>query len=191
MDGCDFPSARGGLDAIALGEASPAQAREALEAALGGAPESACTALRAFVWKALDRRRRDTELRDWYDLLRRVEGRLAAAGSPLAERVRVLGELIEESMAVAARLPVEQLTRRLHVEALLRLLAAEPPAGVERARLGEALGLAQANLTRVLNLVLAGGLVERVPHGKAAIIRLTPEGRTVAQRLAVDVPVAA
>jgi len=57
-----------GLNSIARAEASPAETREALLAALGQPSEElqqdARLALRAFDWKALDQRRQDPELRE-------------------------------------------------------------------------------------------------------------------------------
>ena len=93
------------LDAIARGAASPAEARAALAESLKDtSPETArqvYTALRAWTWKALDGQRRDDELREWFDLLKRAESHLSDHYPAIAQRLQVLHELVYESISVA------------------------------------------------------------------------------------------
>lgn len=175
------------LDDIALGDVAPAQARAALSKALrDGDPrttQQAYAAVRAWVWKALDGRRRDPELREWFDVLKRVAAFLRTKDAALAERVVALHELVHESIAVSERLPVESVLKRRHVRDVLKMLASAPGGRVDRAGIGSGLGLKQGNLTRVLNMVTEAGLAERAAHGKQAEFQLTRAGEAACRSL--------
>lgn len=168
------------LNDIARADASPAQARETLLAIFGqpnpALLRDAYLALRAWVWKALDQRRRDTELRDWNEILGAASSLMAQHGQPsLGDRLSTLHELISESIAVGERLQALDVTRRQHVSAALRFLAGQG-GKANRSAIGAALGLAQANLTRVLNLMLEASLIERTTLGKEAVFALSRIG---------------
>ena len=169
-----------GLNSIARAEASAAQARETLLAVLGQPSEEllqdAYLALRAFAWKALDQRRRDPELREWDDLLCAAATLMAQQGQPaLAERLTALHELLSESVAVSETLAAQDITRRQHVAEVLDLLASKG-GQANRSAIGAQLSLGQANLTRVLNLMSAAGLIERTTLGKEAVFSLSRGG---------------
>lgn len=174
------------LDGIALGDVDPAQALAALSKAFGGSEPNAVhrayAALRAWVWKALDGRRRDPELREWFDVLRRVAAFLRPKHPLLAERVAVLHELVHESIAVSERLPTEETLQRRHVREVLSMLDMAPGNRLDRSEIGRRLGLKQGNLSRVLNMVTEAGLAERVVHGKQAEFRLTRMGEEAVER---------
>jgi len=176
-----------GLDAVQQGVATATQARTAIAAMLRNLDESVAntvyTALRAWVWKALDGRRRDAELREWYALLESVEGRLGARFREHANRIQVLYQLISESITVAETISAEQVLERDHVRAILRILAEAPDGTAERTAIRARLGLKQANLTRVLTLMALAGLIERQPEGRTALFRLTASGATAAAKL--------
>lgn len=187
-----------GLNTIARAEASPAQAREALLAVFGQpSPEllqDAYLALRAWVWKALDQRRRDPELREWDDILRAATSLTAQHGQPaLAERLTALHELLSESIAVGEALAVQDITRRQHVAEVLDFLASNG-GQANRSAVGAHRSLGQANLTRVLNLMMAAGLIERTTLGKEAVFSLSRTGleaqcaRSTHQRRSVPLP---
>ncbi len=180
------------LDDIALGDVTSAQARAALAEALrdgdDGTMQRAYAAMRAWVWKALDARRRDPELREWFDVLKRVAALLRTRDAALAERFATLHELVHESIAVSERLPAADVLKRLHVRDVLRLLATEQGGRLDRAVIGHHLGLKQSNLTRILNMVTAAGLAERVEHGKHAEFQLTRAGMAAAARLGLSRP---
>ncbi|MDO9714084.1 helix-turn-helix transcriptional regulator [Paracraurococcus lichenis] len=168
------------LNSIARAEATPVQARKALLAAFGNpSPEllrDTYLVLRSWAWKALDQRRRDPELRDWCDILAAASSSMALNGQPgLAERLTALGELLAESIAVSEALSVHEVTKRQHVVAALEFL--ERRGGqVNRADIAKHLSLGQANLTRVLNLMSAAGLVDRTTLGKEAVFSLSRAG---------------
>lgn len=172
-----------GLNTIARAEASPPQAREALLAVFGQPSaellRDAYLALRAWVWKALDQRRRDPELREWDDLLCAAASLMAQHGQPaLAERLTALHELVSESIAVAETLATQDITRRQHVAEVLDFLAGEG-GQAKRSAIGAHVPLGQANLTRVLNLMTAAGLLERSMLGREAVFRLSRTGLEV------------
>lgn len=187
MKGCELMVTDAKLADVALGELGPASALAVVSAVLGSANPNAnqrvYTALRAWVWKALDRRRRDAELRDWYDVLRRVESYWSSEDKSLAQSVAVLSELIQESITVSERFSVEDVVQRRHVREILKLLTDAHKERLERAAIGEKLGLKQGNLTRVLNMVTDAGLAERTSHGKHAELQLTRAGKAEAERL--------
>ncbi|CAA7624387.1 winged helix-turn-helix domain-containing protein [Magnetospirillum sp. UT-4] len=169
------------FDKIALGDAKPAEARAILRAALEqGSTEAiqrAYTALRSWVWKTLDGRRRDDELHDWFDILKATQARLEHTGRVEAERLRVLQELIDESIAVAQVRSAEAVIRRPHVmDILLQLRNNGSEGRMGRDRIGARLNLRQANLSRILGMMVAAGLIEREPYGKYAAFRLTRTG---------------
>ncbi len=172
-----------GLNTIARAEASSAQAREALLAVFGQpSPEllqDAYLALRAWAWKALDQRRRDPELREWDDILCAAASLMAQNGQPaLAERLAALHELISESIAVGETLAAHDITRRQHVAEVLDFLASNG-GQASRGAIGAHISLGQANLTRVLNLMTAAGLIERSMLGREALFRLSRTGLEV------------
>ncbi|MDO9712240.1 hypothetical protein [Paracraurococcus lichenis] len=132
--------------------------------------------LRSWAWKTLDQRRRDPELRDWYDILAAASSSMALSGQPaLAERLTALGELLAESIAIAETLSVDEVIRRRHVVAALEFLERRD-GHANRADIAKHLSLGQANLTRVLNLMSAVGLVERTTLGKEAVFSLSRAG---------------
>src|ERR1700761_1577965 len=140
------------LNDIASAEASPAQTREALLAIFRQpTPDllyDVYVALRAWVWKALDQRRRDPDLRAWNDILGAASTLMAQHGQPsLGERIAALHELLSESIAVGETLGAVDVTRRQHVAEALDFLA---ESGGQANRSAMRLGLEQANLTRVL-----------------------------------------
>lgn len=175
------------LDDIALAQATPQQARSALGTAMAElSPEVAqrvYAVLRAWVWKALEGRRRDTELRDWFDVLRRTRAQLEGDYALHAERLRVLHDLVRDSIEAAEILSPEQVMKRSHVRDVLKLLSDNLTEQMDRALIGNKLDLKQANLTRILNMMSSAGLVERATYGKQALYQLTPLGIKAARSL--------
>jgi DNA-binding MarR family transcriptional regulator len=178
------------LNGIASADASPAQAREVLLAIFGQPTPDVLRdvylALRAWVWKALDQRRRDPDLRAWNDILGAASSLMAQNGQPsLGERITALHELLSESISVGETLGAVDVTQRQHVAEALDFLA-ESDGQANRSAIGERLCLGQANLTRVLNLMSAAGLIERTTLGKEAIFALSRAGRAAHQTRAAS-----
>jgi hypothetical protein len=132
--------------------------------------------LRSWTWKALDRRRRDSSLREWVDLLNRVEAFLADRFEALAAKIDTLVELLHESIAVAELSTPEKLLRRKHVAEILSALKCHQGEWIERAALMDELALKPANTTRLMSLLIDIGWVEQVITGREAEYRLSAEG---------------
>ncbi len=168
------------LDAVARADITPGAARETLADLLTSVHtpkvlEDVYLALRAWVWKTLDQRRRDAELREWHDILGATASLIAGQSTALAAKLDALQELIGESVVAGERLNVQDVLRRHHVREALAFLETQGRSATRQA-IGEKLRLAQANLTRVLNLMVAAGLIERSTHGQHASFRLTVTG---------------
>ncbi len=144
--------------------------------------------LRTWVWKALDGRRRDTELRDWFDVLRRTRAQLEADYGLQAERLRVLHDLVRDSIDAADVLSPEEIMKRSHVRDVLKLLSSDLTEQMDRAVIGAKLCLKQANLTRILNMMSSAGLIERATYGKQALYQLTPLGVKAARSVHKTAP---
>lgn len=175
------------LERIALGYSNAAEARMTLSEALGDMSSESIqriyASLRAWSWKALNERRRDEDLRHWYDILKRTASFLRERHPAYAERVQVLHELLYESISVSETLPIQEIIKRLYVKEIIRTLARSTIKQVPRGRLRFLLDLKEANLSRVINLMLASGLLDRAMRGREALFRLTKLGTEVAEQL--------
>lgn len=176
---------------IASGEIPIAEARrivrDLLETFDREKAERIYVALRAWTWKSLNAKRRDPELREWYDLFKRVVAFLKTDHPDLALKLTAYHELIYETVMVSEVLTVEEVVRRRHVRETLSLLAGRENGGAMRTELLEALGLGQPNLTRVVNLMLSSGLLERESFGRTVEFRLSSDGWTAARKLMPEV----
>ncbi|WP_242416453.1 hypothetical protein [Sphingomonas panni] len=144
-----------------------------------------CDALRSWVWKALDRRRRDPELRQWIDLLNRVEAFFTERFANLAAKLEVLADMLHESLAVADFAVPQDLLSRRHVAAILRTLADRQGSWVERSELMRELELKPANTTRLMALLLDVGWAEQVVNGREARYRASTEGMLQARSVEI------
>ena len=154
-----------------------------VKAADDGAAYQLTEALRGWTWKALDRRRRDSALREWVDLLNRIEGFFADRFAGLAAKIEMMAELLHESLAVAELARPEDLLRRKHVPIILRVLAKQEGEWTERGALMDELGLRPANTTRLMSLLVDIGWCEQVMLGREAAYRLSAEGLALAGEL--------
>lgn len=174
------------LEDVALGDLGHAEVREIISRSLADLDDRSVqkvyTALRAWVWKALNERRRDQELRDWYHMLRSYSAGLAKSHPAHSERLRVLYELIYESISVSELLPVSEVLTRSHVSIVLQRLDRAPLGMLSKAQLMASLGVKQSNLSRIMGLVRNTGLVSKTQVGKAAFYVLTAEGRAAAMK---------
>lgn len=143
-----------------------------------------------WTWRALLERRLDGELRSWHRLLLDSASRILADDDDeprgtvrsqidrpaAAERLRALADLVRLSVDAADASDVKDLASRAHVVSLLRLLARQPDAFAEREQLREGAGLRDANLSRILTLLAANGLIEREARGRIAAFKITRRG---------------
>lgn len=143
-----------------------------------------CDVLRSWAWKTLDRRRRDAGLREWVDLLNRVEAFLSERFAELAAKIELLVELLHESLAVAELASTEDLHRRKHVQPILECFHDRGGEWVERADVMSEIGLKPANATRLMTLLVDAGWVEQqVVNGREAAYRLSAEGAAQARAM--------
>ncbi len=147
-------------------------------------PEAAMLygALRAWTWKALDQRRRDGELREWADLIRRARVRVKGERARY-HQLETLAELLAESVAVAVRLPLAEVLAKRHAPEILAALHSAGDRPVAKRELMDQLGLEQSNLWRVMRLLEPAGLVEIEKNGRETHYRLSRSGRAEAERL--------
>ncbi|HEV2553636.1 MAG TPA: hypothetical protein VGV17_07760 [Bosea sp. (in: a-proteobacteria)] len=168
------------LDRIALADVEIEEARSILQRALTQVSDklapSIGIALRAWVWKALTSRRSDTELEEWHGLFEQVRARLAAVDAKVSARIGVLSELIYESIAAADISDPKLVLQRSHTRQLLTLLTSDPNGRLERSHLKRKLGLQEANLTRVINMLVDAGLVIKIIDGKRVSVEITRSG---------------
>jgi hypothetical protein len=98
---------------------------------------------------------------------------LRAKGSgALAERFSTLSDLVGQAIRFAESHPIAEVLSRKHV---LRLLESIQELGgrARRAELGKIIGLAEANLSRVISNLVTAGLIERKSAGREAELNLT------------------
>ena len=176
------------LTRIALADASATEARQIIQGLLkaDASPDSygkIATALRAWIWKTLTSRRHDGELADWHDMLRRLARRASDFDQGMAARFQILSELIHESIVSPDIADPKSVLQRSHVRKALEHLAVADDGRMERSDLGSALSLQQANLTRIINMMVASGLVIKTSEGRRVIVELTHAGKQEARAL--------
>lgn len=176
------------LDKIASGEITVSAAAELLKRNLQELSEKKAqkiyTVLRAWVWKTLNERRRDDELRKWHSLISLTSARLEIDYTDHAARIQVLHELVYESISARQVYSYDVLARRSHVKEILVYIYRSPEQQLARRELQMRLGLKDSNLTRVMSMLSDAGLVERSARGKTAIYSLTISGRARAKVVA-------
>lgn len=168
------------LDRIASADVTVEEARSILQDVLkrknAAQTKGVDRALRAWVWKTLTSRRSDPELEDWHGLFEQVRIRVADTDAECAARISILGELIYESIASGDISDPKLVLQRSHTREILELLVAASGGRLERSSLKESLGLQEANLTRVINMLVDAGLVSKLIEGKRVIVEITKAG---------------
>jgi hypothetical protein len=163
---------------IATGLLSAAEACAIVERCAPNWSEADCgnvvDVFRSWAWKALDARRRDDELKQWHNLLRQLISHFR--GTATSEKLGVLRDLVDESIAVATPFPVSNVLNKKHVKELLQVLGSVHGGRLDRKSIGSRLRLEQANLARVLTLALTARLVVRSARGKSACFSITEFG---------------
>ncbi|MBB4380448.1 winged helix DNA-binding protein [Bradyrhizobium sp. SBR1B] len=168
------------LEKIETGEATATEARRLISELLKEGSEKSLqrlyATLGAWIWNALESRRRDPELREWFDILRRTSATLGPRNAAYAERFRAFYDLLQMSINTSKLARPSEVMHRQHVVAILRLLRDAPSRQMEKAALAQKLELRDANLSRILRLMTNARFVERTPEGKFAHFALTREG---------------
>lgn len=177
------------LDVISHSDVTAADAQRLIAIALSEKPspdartvQKISTVLRDWVWHALNERRRDPELRSWYKLIQRQSSYLQDFHATEAERLRLLSELVYTSISVEQTIRPMDIIRRSHVLAILEMLHEQPDGTLGRAAINAELKIRDANLSRVLKLLLASGIIERSRLGRTAEFKLTIEGAKMASK---------
>lgn len=198
------------MDCLAFDEVDATQARTILWKALNDAleREKAYVSLSRWTWRILVERRLDVDLRDWHRLILDFAGTLSRRESgtcarsrgerhaplepkAIGERLKAFADLVAEQIRAAEAARPEELTRRAHVAEVLSALAGAPGEHLEREAIKEKSGLKDANLSRLLTLLAANGLVERHARGRNASFRITQRGLAATRhRQEVDVSAA-
>lgn len=132
------------------------------------------TTLRAWVWKAIHDRRRDTALRDWFHLLRHVKVRFEVNSLTQAKQIETLYELIQESINTSSYLDRTSMISRPHIQSILILV--KNAKHIDHDAIMEELGLTKENLIRTIDILSALNLIEKTTTDHIVTISLTYEG---------------
>ncbi|MCG2628272.1 MULTISPECIES: helix-turn-helix domain-containing protein [Bradyrhizobium] len=174
------------LEKIESGEATATEARSVISEFLKEGSESSLeriyATLGAWLWNSLESRRRDPELREWFDILRRVSASLAPKNAAYAERFRAFYDLLQMSINTAKVARPSEVMHRQHVVEILRLLRDAPSRQLEKTVIAKKLDLKDANLSRILRLMTNARFVERTAAGKFAHFALTRDGLMALER---------
>lgn len=168
------------LEKVETGEATASEARHVISELLKEGSEKSLerlyATLGAWIWNTLESRRRDQELREWFDILRRISATLGARNTAYAERFRAFYDLLHMSINTSKLARPSKVLHRQHVVPILRLLRDTPSRQMEKAAIAKRLHLRDANLSRILRLMTNARFVERTTQGKFALFALTRGG---------------
>ena len=174
------------LDAISFGEVGAEQAQDFLTPmfACGDVEviHKACSALRAWTWKALRERRSDGELRSWYNLMRGYAAHLEKDNPEYSIRLSVLYELVYESITVGKVVTSEELLKRDRPSEILKLLAGAEGCRLGRSTLAALLDISETDLTRTVSLLAITGLVHREGFGAEVAYIVSLDGLAAIHR---------
>lgn len=188
------------MDSLAFDEVDASQARTILWKVVDDAREreKAYVSLSRWTWRILVERRLDVDLRDWHRLIldyastlarhdsqpdAKIRGeRVPLAAQALAERLKGFADLVGEQIRAAEISAPEELAKRAHVTEVLVALSEAAGEHLEREAIKERSGLKDANLSRVLTLLAANGVVERQPRGRHASFRITQRGLAIVRQ---------
>jgi DNA-binding MarR family transcriptional regulator len=178
---------RAGLEALAAGDLDVGAARRAVRQAIaagGCLPSEVYDTLRYATWRMMRAREVPEDIVEWHDLYTHAAALLQHCKRPdLAERLTALADLVAQTGRFADRQPLKDVLGRQHVASLLSRLENEGGKAL-RSILKDVSGLADANLSRVLGILSAYGLIRRRRLGKEAEIELTEAGHAAADAAA-------
>lgn len=180
------------LDDIATGEATLESGAAAITHVLDHLDDENVdelfSALRSWVWKTLESRRRDDELVDWIDLFGRVAAYLENQWGALATKLEAYVELLQASVMVAGAAATSDPLKRKHVRTILSLVY-RSGGKLRRQQLLEGVGLKDANLSNIIAPLRDRGWIQREMDGREAIYRLTERGREVTLSIVAHHPI--
>lgn len=161
-----FPEIRDAISKVAKVTGSEGVADEAIYAALSSA-----------VWTFVASGEKGPHLNRWADLILRVRHYARLRKSAIAERLTTLADLMERSVNSASIDPARPKLGKHHV--LILNLLQKRRGEIARAELLEETGLGESNLSHVLTKLAASRMIDRIPIGREAKIRITDEGRRI------------
>ncbi len=168
-------------DDISLGIATPGEARALIRSGVENLTAETAQriyeALRAWVWKALNQRRRDPELREWHDVIRSTRAVLSDTFPDLAARVATLADMIYESVMVAETFETSDIVDRPYVQTIVLLLRA---GALSLEALAEEARMPVDRIKLIVNMMTYAGLVTWARRGHSPVLTLSSAGRLAA-----------
>lgn len=138
--------------------------------------ENLYESLRILLGRMLRDKSDSEDLRAWHSLIDAASAQFDEIEEPWAARIGVLAELLSDRIGLLESRPVDEVLQRRHVPDLLELLDDRRGDLVKRSELRDRLGLEEANLSRILTLLVDTGIVERSRLGKEALFAISPIG---------------
>lgn len=166
---------------LAIGEVGAAEAKSLIGEIVGHSPETAARktypALQEIAWRFIRARSAPEDLDDWIDVYRFSERLFEKKGLvDAARQIEVLGDMVARTARYADLQPPDSALGRRHVLPLLEHLA-RANGQMPRKELKRRLAVEEANLSRLISMLEAGGLLVRKTAGRESTIALTTEGR--------------
>jgi len=171
------------LDDLARGNIAIAEAVKLVRESLTSGDEPTLsltyTALKDFTWQTVSQGAPTEDLRAWFDILKHASVLLRRRGAnDLSSRLIGHSELVAQSIRFSDLQPIEAVLRRKHVLEILRLIGAQGGTAL-RSVISDKLAIEDANLSRVMTIILNHKLVRRDSVGKEAKFTLTASGREI------------
>ncbi|WP_189486141.1 helix-turn-helix transcriptional regulator [Asticcacaulis endophyticus] len=177
------------LNELSTGDLDIRKAREVVHKAIEVGDEMLqriYTALRGLAWRMIRAREVPADLPEWHDVCTHAAAMIRFKGrEDIAERIETLAELIAQTSRFNDFQPLDEVLGRLHVAQILKTLARHK-GKAKRSVLAKASDLGDANLSRVIAVLIAHGLVERQRSGKEAVLSLTSASRQILHRIGVQ-----
>lgn len=172
------------LERVGRGDATAAEATAGIRKAIDvpSLHDRVYAVLRDMAWRIVRASGARAEQAAWFDLTRHAQALAKRHAEPLALRLGVLSDMIEQTARFDDLQPNDEVLARKHVADILKVLVrAKGP--VRRSRLASVTSLAEANLSRVLNILTSHRLVERSAFGREAVFTLSGQGKAAAAKL--------
>lgn len=171
----------GAMRELALGEVGAQEAKSLLAELAGRSSEllarKAYPALQEVAWRMVRAHVMPEDVEDWISVYRYCERLMDKHDlTHSARQVEALGDMVARTARYADLQPADAILSRRHVVPLLEKLR-DAGGRLARKDLKRHLSVEEANLSRLIALLEAGGLVVRTATGRESMIELTPEGR--------------
>lgn len=172
--------ANAALHRIRTGEATSQEARLTIRDLIAkdgaGASAALYTALRGWTWKALQSRRFDDELSEWFRVMRATAAVLAKTDDVTSRYIQALAHLVEESIRYGESHTRNRLIGRSHVGDILEIVRRHN-GRIDREALEAETGLGKSRLSQLLSDLVIAGALDREKDGRHATFVLTDSGR--------------